>query len=112
MSGWELRYVVTVAVTARSPGTSIQKSWNSIQLRRSAGMGQVTPFPRQNQTTAPHRDTVLVVEDDVLVRMATASELRERGFAVLEAYNAEEAVALLQAQIPVRLVFTDCSYRG
>ena len=75
-------------------------------------MGHVTPFPRQNQTTAPQRDTVLVVEDDVLVRMATASELRERGFAVLEAYNAEEAVALLQAQVPVRLVFTDVQLPG
>ncbi len=71
-------------------------------------MGSVTPFPRSNQTTAPHR----VVEDDVLVRMATANELRERGFAVLEAYNPEEAVALLQAQVPVRLVFTDVQLPG
>jgi DNA-binding NtrC family response regulator len=44
--------------------------------------------------------------------MATANELRECGFTVLEACNAEEAVALLQAQVPVGLVFTDVQLPG
>jgi two-component system, response regulator PdtaR len=75
-------------------------------------MGRVTPFPRSNQTTVPHHHTVLIVEDDVLVRMATADELRKRGFAVLEAFSAEEAVALLQARAPVSLLFTDVQLPG
>jgi CheY-like chemotaxis protein len=74
-------------------------------------MGRVTPFPKSIRTTEPQRSTVLVVEDDVLIRLATADRLRERGFVVVEATDAEEAVALLQAQVPVRLVFTDVSCR-
>lgn len=56
--------------------------------------------------------TVLVVEDQVLTRMMVAEELRRRGFKVLEAQNAHEAVALLQSQIPVDLVFTDVRLPG
>jgi DNA-binding NtrC family response regulator len=66
----------------------------------------------QNQMTAPEREMILVVEDNVLIRMAAAGELREHGFVVVEAYSAEEAVALLQAQLPVRLVFTDVQLPG
>jgi DNA-binding NtrC family response regulator len=75
-------------------------------------MGTVTPFPQQREATAPRPRTVLVVEDDVLVRMATAAELRDRGLDVLEACNAEEAVAVLQSQVPVGLVFTDVQMPG
>jgi two-component system, response regulator PdtaR len=75
-------------------------------------MGRVTPFPQSIRTTEPQRGTVLVVEDDVLIRLATADRLRERGFVVVEAADAEEAVALLQAQVPVRLVFTDVQLPG
>jgi CheY-like chemotaxis protein len=82
------------------------------RLVRSAKMGTVTSLPMQSQMTAPQRETILVVEDDVLIRMAAASELRGHGFVVVEAYSAEEAVALLQAQLPVRLVFTDVQLPG
>jgi DNA-binding NtrC family response regulator len=75
-------------------------------------MGSVTPIPQQSQVTAPERGTVIVVEDDVLVRLTTANLLRKGGFNVLEAYNAEEAVALLQSRVPVRLLFTDVQLPG
>lgn len=51
--------------------------------------------------------TVLVVEDEVLVRLATAEHLREAGFAVVEAANGEEARAVLMAGVDVDLVFSD-----
>jgi DNA-binding NtrC family response regulator len=66
----------------------------------------------QSRNTTLQGETILVVEDDVLVRMAAANELRERGFAVLEAYSAEEAVILLQSEVPIRLVFTDVQLPG
>ena len=48
--------------------------------------------------------TVLVVEDEVLVRLAVAGYLRDRGFQVLEAANGAEAVAILSADIAVDVV--------
>jgi two-component system, response regulator PdtaR len=39
---------------------------------------------------------ILLVEDDVLVRLATAELLRDEGYVVLEAVNAGEAVALIE----------------
>jgi DNA-binding response OmpR family regulator len=55
--------------------------------------------------------TILVVEDEVLIRMAVADYLRECGYRVLEASNAAEAIKLLDAQ-PVDLVFTDVDMPG
>lgn len=64
-----------------------------------------------------HKDTVaevrtiLVVEDEVIIRMAVADYLRECGYRVLEASNASEAIELLDAQL-VDLVFTDVDMPG
>lgn len=41
------------------------------------------------------RETVLVVEHDVLVRMPIAQYLRDCGYRVIEAVNAEEAMSVL-----------------
>jgi CheY-like chemotaxis protein len=40
---------------------------------------------------ARYSGVVLSVEDDVLLRMVTASNLRDAGFEVIEAVNAAEA---------------------
>jgi two-component system, response regulator PdtaR len=64
-------------------------------------------FPCQSAPQSPERRTILVVEDEVLTRMMVADELRARGFTVIEAQNADEAMAVLQNQVPVGLVFTD-----
>jgi CheY-like chemotaxis protein len=60
----------------------------------------------------PVLPTILVVEDDVLIRLMVADRLRDGHFAVLEASSADEAVILLQSQIPVHLVFTDVRMPG
>jgi DNA-binding response OmpR family regulator len=64
---------------------------------------------KDNQADAP---TVLVVEDEVLVRMATAEYLRECGYRVFEAGSGDEAVAVLQTDIRVDVVFTDVTMPG
>jgi CheY-like chemotaxis protein len=48
-------------------------------------------MPEQS-STAP---VVLVVEDDVLLRLVTASNLRDAGFEVIEAANSAEALRVL-----------------
>ena len=55
--------------------------------------------------------TVLVVEDDVLLRAAITGHLRGRGLVVLEAASAEEALDLLRTPA-VRVVFTDVLLDG
>ncbi len=55
--------------------------------------------------------TVLLVEDDVLIRMNTAEVLKELGHDVLEASNAAEALKALRDQT-VDVLFTDLTLPG
>jgi len=56
--------------------------------------------------------TVLVVDDDQLVREPIADYLREVGFDVLEAGDAHEAIDLVDHADHVDLVFTDIRMPG
>jgi CheY-like chemotaxis protein len=56
--------------------------------------------------------TVLVVEDEALVRSAIADELRAAGCEVAECASAEEALALLRSGRRVDAVFTDIQLAG
>jgi CheY-like chemotaxis protein len=53
---------------------------------------------------AEHSGVVLIAEDDVLLRLATASSLRDAGFEVLEAANAAEAVTVLDTLLVDALI--------
>ena len=64
-----------------------------------------------NAHDQPETATVLVVEDDFLVRICAADALSEAGFQVLEAADAPEALALLD-RAPVDVVFTDVNMPG
>jgi len=53
-----------------------------------------------------------VVEDEVLIRLMIAEELRAAGYVVLEAADTDEAMAVLQADAGIGLVFTDVRMPG
>jgi two-component system, response regulator PdtaR len=55
---------------------------------------------------------ILVVEDEVLVRLWVTDELRGNGFTVLEATNGDEALQVLNSSEEVDLVFTDIRMPG
>jgi len=55
---------------------------------------------------------ILLVEDEVLVRMLAADVLSEAGFTVLESTNAEEALTFLEARPDVQVLFTDVNMPG
>lgn len=55
---------------------------------------------------------VLIVEDEVLIRMNSVDMIREFGFEVTEAGDADEAVSTLEAFPDVGLVFTDIQMAG
>ena len=61
---------------------------------------------------SPRELTVLLVEDEVLIRLMLADELRNQGLQVLEASNADEALTVLQSSLPVHLLFTDIRMPG
>lgn len=58
------------------------------------------------------RAIVLVVEDEGLVREMIAEELRDAGFAVLEAVDGESAASILLGSGRVDLLFTDIRLPG
>src|ERR1700675_4204901 len=60
----------------------------------------------------PRGGTILVVEDEVLVRMALAETLRDEGYSVLEAANADEALGVLASATPLDVVLTDVNMPG
>jgi CheY-like chemotaxis protein len=71
------------------------------------------PTPRAaNQQSDRPLHTVLVVEDETMVRLPIAEYLRDCGYKVLEAGNAREAIAAMDAEEPVNLVFTDVRMPG
>ncbi len=55
---------------------------------------------------------VLVVEDDALVRMAAVDMIESLGFAAAQAGDAEEALAILQANERIDVLFTDIGLPG
>lgn len=61
----------------------------------------------------PSAETVLVVEDEVLIRMVISAYLRDCGYAVIEAANADEAIVVLQQfERGVDVVFSDVEMPG
>jgi DNA-binding NtrC family response regulator len=57
--------------------------------------------------------TILVVDDEPIIRMALADHLQDKGFVVLQAETADQAiVTLCEVRCPVDLVFTDVRMPG
>lgn len=55
---------------------------------------------------------ILVVEDDGLIRMDLADVLTDNGFDVLEAVNADQALAILESETLIRALLTDIDMPG
>ena len=58
------------------------------------------------------RRTVLIVEDEEVVRMAVMDELNERGLEVLGAPHAMAALTIIESDAPVHLLITDIGLPG
>lgn len=55
---------------------------------------------------------ILIVEDEFLLRADAVDFMEDAGFAVYEASNADEAIALLELHSDIRAVFTDIHMPG
>jgi CheY-like chemotaxis protein len=56
--------------------------------------------------------TILMAEDDVILRTVVAEQFREEGYSVVETSNADEVLLVLRTGIPVDLLFTDVRMPG
>ncbi|WP_063921363.1 response regulator [Bradyrhizobium sp. DOA1] len=67
----------------------------------------------ETQKLAKYTRTILLAEDDVLLRMSIADYLRGCGYKVLEAVSAHEAIEFLQDQdIHIDLVLSNVELAG
>ncbi len=55
---------------------------------------------------------VLVVEDEMVLRMRAADIVEDAGFCAVEAVNADEALAVLESRSDIALLFTDIQMPG
>lgn len=58
------------------------------------------------------RPCILLVEDELLIRLLIGDELRDFGFGVIEAYNADEALRVLDSAVHIDLVISDVKMPG
>jgi CheY-like chemotaxis protein len=63
-------------------------------------------------TSTTKRPVVLVVEDDPLLRINAVEMIGDAGFDVVEAENADKAIAILEAHPNIHVVFTDVEMPG
>src|SRR3954454_12748599 len=55
---------------------------------------------------------VLVVEDEMVLRMRAADIVEDAGFSAVEAVNADEAMAILESRSDIAVLFTDIQMPG
>ena len=68
--------------------------------------------PAEQIGTHDQDPVILVVEDEILVRMSVSEHLRNAGFTVIEAGDADEALRLLRVRPDVVLMLTDIRLPG
>ena len=67
-------------------------------------------MPTATESTEPAK--VLVVEDEMVLRMRAADIVEDAGFCAVEAVNADEAIAVLESRSDIALLFTDIQMPG
>ena len=63
-------------------------------------------------TELPEVAKVLVVEDEMVLRMRAVDIVEDAGFSAVEAVNADEALAILESRSDIALLFTDIQMPG
>jgi two-component sensor histidine kinase len=63
-------------------------------------------------TGSPEVPNVLVVEDEMVLRMRAVDIVEDAGFCPVEAVNADEAISILESRSDISLLFTDIQMPG
>jgi two-component system, response regulator PdtaR len=67
---------------------------------------------RFGETPMVDQISVLVVEDEAILRIRVACDLEDAGFIILEASHADEAINLLLINPQIQVLFTDVDMPG
>ncbi|MDT4739087.1 ATP-binding protein [Bradyrhizobium sp. WYCCWR 12699] len=103
-----------------------RQSGGLVQMQSEPGQGSVVrlffprlatppsedPPPAEQTVTQADHETILLVEDDDMVRAYIENELRTLGYRVITASNGPAALELLRQSDDVRLLFTDVVMPG
>jgi CheY-like chemotaxis protein len=103
----------------------VKQSGGHIEIHSEEGKGTAIKlyFPRSDEESLAHNntsgpplrggdETILVVEDDALVRKYVISQLKSLGYAPVAAANATDAIALVERGQTFDLLFTDIVMPG
>ena len=88
-------------------GTSVK-----IYLPRAIGLQQTTAEALVSRTVEGGKETILVVEDDTMVRRYVMTQIESLGYTTLEAANASEALRVVDEVPAIDLLFTDVIMPG
>ncbi|WP_407118572.1 PAS domain S-box protein [Bradyrhizobium sp. LMG 9283] len=88
-------------------GTSVK-----IYLPRSTGVQETEFEALQNAPVTGGNEKILIVEDDALVRQYVVTQVKSLGYTALEAANGAEALAIIDSDETIDLLFTDIIMPG
>jgi PAS domain S-box-containing protein len=83
-----------------------------IYLPRATGLDQTDAELLASPHIEGGHESVLVVEDDTLVRRYVVTQVQSLGYSTLEAGNAAEALAVIGSGVTIDLLFTDVIMPG
>jgi signal transduction histidine kinase len=83
-----------------------------LYLPRAHGVSKHPAEQSTPETPQGGQGTILVVEDDPLVRSYVVSQIQSLGYATMAAANGQEALAVLQGPEEIDLLFTDVIMPG
>jgi PAS domain S-box-containing protein len=88
-------------------GTSVK-----LYLPRASGLQETADEVEASANVRGGNETILVVEDDALVRKYVVTQIASLGYATLQAANAAEALKIVESGVPIDLLFTDVIMPG
>jgi CheY-like chemotaxis protein len=88
-------------------GTSVK-----IYLPRSSGLPETAIEAEASAKVRGGNETILIVEDDTLVRKYVVTQIASLGYGTLQASNAAEALKVVESSVPIDLLFTDVIMPG
>ncbi|MEI9997567.1 MAG: response regulator [Rhizomicrobium sp.] len=77
-------------------------------------LSAIAPQPKRGRYGKSAADgvVVLIVENEVLIRLNAVQMVEDAGYIALEASNADDAIAILKQRRDIGAVFTDVSMSG
>jgi CheY-like chemotaxis protein len=88
-------------------GTSVK-----IYLPRATGLHQTAAEALVSANIVGGTETILVVEDDAMVRRYVTTQVQSLGYTTLEAPNASDALRIIDEGVAIDLLFTDVIMPG